>query len=59
MVGRIFELILHSVLVITEPGLDEVLGCCYRHHHEGTDREGRVSSVSFLDKVKPGRRPEG
>ncbi|XP_065794711.1 myoD family inhibitor domain-containing protein isoform X2 [Muntiacus reevesi] len=47
-----------EVLVITEPGLDEVLGCCYHHHHEGARREGRVSSVSFLDKVKPGWRPE-
>ncbi|XP_044802581.2 myoD family inhibitor domain-containing protein isoform X4 [Bubalus bubalis] len=38
-----------EVSVITEPGLDEVLGCCY-HRHEGAHREGRVSNVSFLDK---------
>lgn len=59
MVGRVFELLLHSVSVITEPGLDEVLGCCYHHRHEGAHREGRVSNVSFLDKVMPGWRPEG
>lgn len=53
MVGRVFELILHSVLVIKEPGLDEVLGWCSHHHHEGAHREGRVSNVSFLDKVMP------
>lgn len=52
MVGRVFELILHSVLVIKEPGLmkylDGVLIIIMKEH-----REGRVSNVSFLDKVMP------